>query len=108
VKCCKHNSHQRVVRDLVRYMTDALLTNVRNTANLYALDVSKGFDKMNHHGLFIKLMNRCLPLAVLSMLENWFSRCFSFVKWFGSCLFSFNLTCGIRPIYTPDFGTVLH
>ena len=30
------------------------------------------------------------------MLENWFSRCFSFVKWFGSCSFSFSLTCGIR------------
>ena len=67
-----------------------------STVNLCALDVSKAFDKMNHHGLFIKLMNRCLPVAVLSMLENWFSRCFSFVKWFGSCSFSFNLTCGIR------------
>ena len=51
---------------------------------------------MNHHGLFIKLMNRCLPVALLSVLENWFSRCFSFVKWIGSHSYSFSLTCVIR------------
>jgi hypothetical protein len=79
----------------VRSTVDHYVSN-GSTVNLCALDVSKAFDKMNHHGLFIKLMNRCLPVAVLSMLENWFSRCFSFVKWFGSCSFSFSLTCGIR------------
>ena len=38
--------------------------------HLCTLDVSKAFDKMNHHGLFIKLMNRLLPLTLLSALED--------------------------------------
>jgi Reverse transcriptase (RNA-dependent DNA polymerase) len=63
---------------------------------LCALDVSKAFDKMNHHGMFIKLMNRRVPVSLLSMLENWFSNCITYVKWSGSCSNSFSLTCGIR------------
>jgi len=29
-----------------------------NTANICAIDISKAFDRVNHHGLLIKLMNR--------------------------------------------------
>ena len=36
-----------------------------NTVNLCALDISKAFDKMNHHGLFIKLMRRRVPVNLL-------------------------------------------
>ena len=67
-----------------------------STVNLCALDVSKAFDKMNHHGLFIKLMNRLVPLTLLSVLEDWFSHCYTYVKWLGSVSFSFTLSSGIR------------
>jgi len=36
-----------------------------STVNICALDLSKAFDNMNHHGLFIRLMQRHLPLNVL-------------------------------------------
>ena len=67
-----------------------------STVNICALDLSKAFDKMNHNGLFIRLMQRQLPLNVLCVLENWFSICATCVKW--GNLFSrvFTLSCGIR------------
>ena len=40
-------------------------------ANLCAIDMSKAFDKINHHALFLKLMKRHVPIEFLEMLENW-------------------------------------
>ena len=40
------------------------------TENICALDLSKAFDKMNHHGLFIKLIDRNIPVNLLSLLEK--------------------------------------
>jgi Reverse transcriptase (RNA-dependent DNA polymerase) len=64
--------------------------------NLCTLDVSKAFDKMNHHGLFIKLMNRLMPLTLSSALEDWFGCSYTFVKWIDSASFSFKLAIGVR------------
>ena len=36
-------------------------------SQLCAIDLSKAFDKVNHHALFIKLMRRNLPVALLDM-----------------------------------------
>ena len=47
--------------------------NYGSTVNVCSLDLSKAFDKMNHHGLFIKLMGRHLPNKILSILERWFA-----------------------------------
>jgi len=55
----------------------------------------KSFDKMNHHGLFIRLMQRHLPLNVLCVLENWFSILLHVCK-MGQPIFLFTLLCGIR------------
>jgi len=47
------------------------------TANMCTLDVSKAFDKVNHHALCIKLIasvsNSGKPLDIL---ENWLSGCY--------------------------------
>ena len=51
------------------------------TVNLCAIDLSKAFDKVNHHALFTKLMERNLPVPLLELLENWLYHCFSSVKW---------------------------
>jgi len=61
-----------------------------------ALYVSKAFDKMCQHGLFIKLMNRLLPITLFLVLEDWFNCCSTFVDWLGSVSFSFKLTSGVR------------
>jgi hypothetical protein len=66
------------------------------TANLCALDLSKAFDKVNHKALFIKLMNRNLPLVVLSLLINWLPICSTCVKWDNFLSDLFALAVGIR------------
>ena len=61
---------------LLRYVTDYYVS-----SGFYALDLSKAFDKMNHYGLFIKLMERQIPENLLLLLERWFSICMSCVKY---------------------------
>ena len=40
-----------------------------NTVNLCAIDLSKAFDKVNHHALLLKLMKRNIPITLLDLLE---------------------------------------
>ena len=54
------------------------------------------FDKMNHQGLFIKLMDRGLPNKLLVLLENWFNIGVTCVKWGSVYSAFFELSCGIR------------
>ena len=42
---------------------------LNSTVNICSLDISKAYDKMNHNGLFIKLMKRCIPLKLLMVFE---------------------------------------
>jgi len=51
---------------------------------------------MNHFALYIKLMNRCIPAQVLSVLENWFSLCLSCVKWGQAVSYFYELKTGVR------------
>ena len=44
-----------------------------STVDICAVDLSKAFDKMNHHGLFIKLMERNISMNLLMLLEHWFA-----------------------------------
>ena len=37
------------------------------TANLCAIDLSKAFDKVNHHALYVKLMKRNIPVQLLEI-----------------------------------------
>jgi len=65
----------RVVRNIVENFA-----NGGSTSNLCAIDLSKAFDKVNHHALFTKLMKRLIPNKLLNILECWLSRCYSCVK----------------------------
>jgi len=67
-----------------------------STVNLCALDLSKAFDKVNHHALYLKLMKRLIPEQFLSLLENWLSCCFSCVKWFSEWSAMFRISFGVR------------
>lgn len=67
-----------------------------STVNMCSIDLSKAFDKMNHHGLLTKLMEKNIPVNLLSLLERWFALSETCVKW-GQVVSSFvNLLCGVR------------
>jgi Reverse transcriptase (RNA-dependent DNA polymerase) len=55
-----------------------------STVNICALDLTKAFNKMNHHSLFIKLMKRNIPVQLLSLIEYWLRSCYTRVKWASS------------------------
>ncbi len=86
---CAHAIYS--VRKLVDYYVTA-----GSTVNVCTLDLSKAFDKMNHYGLFIKLMERQIPLQLLCILECWFSFCLSCVKWGSHLSYFFKLQTGVR------------
>ena len=64
----------------VRKIVDKLVSN-GYTANLCTIDLSKAFDKVNHYALFVKLMDRRIPVCFLFIIENLFSDCHACVKW---------------------------
>ena len=45
------------------------------------LDASKAFDRLVHSGLFIKLMERNIPLVFLDIIMSWYSSLMCRVKW---------------------------
>ena len=67
-------------------------------SNVFAafLDCSKGFDKVDHNGIFIKLIQRNVPLCVINLLMYWYSNLTSIVKWNCSLSFSFSVKSGVR------------
>ena len=75
------------VRTIVNHFIDG-----GSAANLCTIDLSKAFDKVNHHVLFIKLMKRKL----LDLLVHWLENCFSRVKWDGILSHVFKLDFGVR------------
>jgi hypothetical protein len=67
-----------------------------STVNLCALDLKKAFDKTNHHGLYIRLMDRYIPNNLLAVLETWYGLCITCVRW-GNLFSCFvKLPCGVR------------
>ena len=78
----------------VRKVVDNLANG--STANLCTIDVSKAFDKVNHYALLSKLMKKMIPRELLFLLENWFSGCYSCVKWHSAWSEFFRLDFGVR------------
>ena len=66
-----------------------------STANICAIDLSKAFDEVNHHALYIKLMKRLVPNELLLILENWLSKCSACVKWCASWSFVIQISFGV-------------
>ena len=60
------------------------------------LDASKAFDKVLHNGLFIKLLDRNVPVCFVRLLRNWYSRLCCMVRWNGKTGKLFPVTCGVR------------
>ena len=67
-----------------------------STVILCALDLWKAFDKMNHHALLIKLMNRQVPINELEMIEKWLDLYCTCIKWDSHVSNFFKLAAGVR------------
>ena len=59
------------------------------------LDVSKAFDKLNQYALFIKLMDRNVPLVILNVLVYWCAMCSVVVRWDSMFSSMVQLQCGL-------------
>jgi len=68
----------------------------QSTVYVSAVDASKAFDRINHHTLFSKLMDRQLPICCIKMLANWYSKLYSSVRWNGVIGSYFKVLCGVR------------
>ena len=64
--------------------------------SLGVLTMSKAFDKVNHYGLYIKLMKRNLLPIFLRTLINWYSKCCGNVRWDNVLSTCFSMICGVR------------
>jgi len=58
-------------------LSKALLKVNKVKVDSCAIDLSKAFEKVNHHALFITPVKRNLPVLLLDLLENWLKNCFS-------------------------------
>ena len=67
-----------------------------STVNLCTIDLSKAFDRMNHYGLFVRLMQRRIPSKLLYILEQWFISGSTCVKWGSFVSEFFDLRSGVR------------
>jgi len=61
---------------------------------IYAL--LKALDKVNHYALFVKLMDRRIPVCILSIIEYLFSDCRACVKWNNCWSDEFIMDFGVR------------
>ena len=60
------------------------------------LDCTKGFDRVCHKGLFLKLIGRRMPLCYLRILLYWYANLSSVVKWQDVYSNSFSVISGVR------------
>ena len=83
---------------------------INNGSRVYCsfLDASKAFDRLVHAGLFLKLMERRIPLIFLDIIVTWHNGLFCRVKWDGHLSDWFSITAGVRQggVLSPDFYNI--
>lgn len=76
-------------------------------SNVYCsfLDASKAFDRLVHAGLFLKLLQRQVPLVFLNIIIYWYSDLRCRVRWGDTVSDWFSIKAGVRQggVLSPDF-----
>lgn len=79
----------------IRNVIDFFVKN-DSTVNVAFLDMAKAFDRLNHWCLFYKLLMLSVPLCVINILQNWYSKLCAKVKYGNHISVEFPILCGIR------------
>jgi exonuclease III len=92
---------------LLKETVDYFTSNDSNVC-LGTLDLSKAFDKVNHAGLFLKLLDKKVSLDIVHVLINWYSKTFTTISWNGALSECVQITSGVRQggILSPIFFSV--
>ena len=53
----------------------------KSTVNLGVIDLKKAFDKCNSFGILCILQKKAVNICVINILENWFAKNSTVVKW---------------------------
>jgi len=61
-----------------------------------ALDATKAFDKISHHGLFYKMLCKGVPVIFVKLLIYWYTHLLSAVRWNNALGECFKVLCGVR------------
>ena len=76
-------------------------------SNVYCsfLDASKAFDRLVHAGLFLKLLNRGVPLIFINLMIMWYANLQCRVRWGDTLSDWFSIEAGVRQggILSPVF-----
>jgi len=86
---CAHALY--TVQSTVDYFTEG-----KSNVYLCSLDLVKAFDKVDRYTLFHKLLRRNCPVKFVNILEEWFSKTFTSVKWQGHVSKPVPLKAGLR------------
>ena len=80
---------------------------IEHKSNVYCsfLDASKAFDRLVHAGLFLKMIERRIPMAFLNIIMYWHDGLSCQVKWDDHFSDWFQITAGVRQggVLSPDF-----
>ena len=91
---------------------------LRETINFYVssgsrvfcafLDASKAFDRLVHSGLFLKLMERNIPMVLLRIIMSWYNGLKCRVKWGDQFSEWFEILAGVRQggVLSPDLYSI--
>ena len=82
----------------------------RHGSNVYCsfLDASKAFDRLVHTGLFLKLLQRRVPLILLNIIIMWYSDLQCRVRWGTTLSDWFEVKAGVRQggVLSPDLYSI--
>lgn len=71
---------------------------VKRGSSVYiaSLDISKAFDRVNHYKLYNSLLCAGVPVVIVDVLYNWYSKLVFAVRWNNSVSVQFSVGSGVR------------
>ena len=71
---------------------------LNNGSNIFAaaLDLKKVFDKVNHFKLFSSLIKQNIPMWILAIMINWYSKLYVSVRWNNTYSYNYQVKSGVR------------